>query len=496
MDRQSRTGQTLALGYGRLSKNRGGVSNNVAIQHREVDEYTQDEGWKRGAWFEDEDISASRFSDDPRPGYDELIDFIKNYTGTAKLVIVVTEMERLYRRVREVLDLIDLAERTQLTAIHATDGEVYDLSTPNGIDRAIGAVSKGERESRKLSQRQRRKKRDQAEAGKWSGGGRTYGYEPDGVTIRESEATVIRLAVRKLIAGESQTDVLRWMNRNGYFTVSGKPWMIGNLIRTLTKKRYIGIREHRPENGDPPAEYPAVWPAIITPEDYEQMMAQINGSRQPWSHGPIQGRTYVLSGKIRCVCGSAMYGQNRKMPDDSRQRRYRCRKYDNHGEQVGCGKVYRAADPLEDMVKELVFYMMDTPEIAAFLAHEDNREEVEDLTRKLNGLRARRKQLASDHARGLYEREDYAVMVQTIKADMDALQAELSKLQGKQRSKLVPTEPLREVWDQLSIDRQRTITDLLIEYVEVLPGHPRSKKYKHWRFDIETVNIVSRFKAA
>src|SRR5258708_10824724 len=57
----------------------------------------------------DNDISASKYSTKPRPGYERLIRAIQS--GQVE-VILVTEMSRLYRRMEELLTLIELSETT------------------------------------------------------------------------------------------------------------------------------------------------------------------------------------------------------------------------------------------------------------------------------------------------------------------------------------------------------------------------------------------------
>src|SRR3712207_9143163 len=59
----------------------------------------------------DDDLSASRYSTKPRPGYAALL---ADITADRVEVIVVTEMTRLYRRLEELLELIRLAETTAL----------------------------------------------------------------------------------------------------------------------------------------------------------------------------------------------------------------------------------------------------------------------------------------------------------------------------------------------------------------------------------------------
>ncbi|MET0494992.1 MAG: hypothetical protein ABW000_17860 [Actinoplanes sp.] len=79
-----------------------------------------------------------------------------------------------------------------------------DLSTPTGrlVARRLGAAARHEAEHKAL--RQRRQRRQSAEAGKVAGGGhRPFGYEADSVTIREEGAEIIRECVRRVLAMES-----------------------------------------------------------------------------------------------------------------------------------------------------------------------------------------------------------------------------------------------------------------------------------------------------
>jgi site-specific DNA recombinase len=113
--------------YARLSKDRRGLSDNVEIQVAEGRAYAGDKGWAVAGVHSDDDISASKFSTKPRPGYERLVSDIE--AGLVE-VVICTEMPRLYRRLEELLELIRMAARTRLRGIWTTDDIGYDLSTP------------------------------------------------------------------------------------------------------------------------------------------------------------------------------------------------------------------------------------------------------------------------------------------------------------------------------------------------------------------------------
>jgi site-specific DNA recombinase len=67
--------------------------------------------------------------------------------------------------------------------------------------RIVGAFARHESEHK--SERIRRKHLELAEKGLPNGGGRRYGYEADGMTIREDEAEIVREMCSRFLAGDS-----------------------------------------------------------------------------------------------------------------------------------------------------------------------------------------------------------------------------------------------------------------------------------------------------
>jgi hypothetical protein len=61
-------GMRVAI-YARLSKDTSGVSENVEIQIQETKAYARSMGYRIAGIFSDNDISASKYSKKPRPGY-------------------------------------------------------------------------------------------------------------------------------------------------------------------------------------------------------------------------------------------------------------------------------------------------------------------------------------------------------------------------------------------------------------------------------------------
>src|SRR5262249_52527868 len=163
--------------YARISKDRSGLSENVSIQVKETSRHAEEQGWPVIAVYQDNDLRASRSPTKPRPGYLALMDAVRRGEIEA---ILVTEIERLYRKLEELIDLIRLAETTPLKRIETTDGAAYYLNTAEGIHAAVSAVNNSILESRKISDRMKRKKKARAAEGVYNGGAQTHPPQTEG----------------------------------------------------------------------------------------------------------------------------------------------------------------------------------------------------------------------------------------------------------------------------------------------------------------------------
>lgn len=465
--------------YARLSKNRRGLSDNVEIQIAESEGYATDKLWSVVLVTSDDDISASKFSNKARPGYDQLIAAIK--AGQVE-VIICTEMSRLYRKLEELLELIKLAEHTRLRGIWTTDDIGYDLSTPEGVHSAIGAVNNAILESAKLSRRQKRKKEAQARQGKPSGGGRPFGYEADGLTLKADEVAILIEAKDRYLSGDTVRDLVRDFYHRGIVSPYGKPWAVENFQRVLFSKRYLGIRVHND------AEYPALWPAIFTQDEWDRMNARRLARATMWpGRGRGVGRKYLLTGLLYCGnCHQYMIGSKTKRRGEL-VRRYRCRHYDNYGQLVGCGRVFRMADPLEAFITEAVLYRLDSPQVAAALTQTDENG-LDELLAEYQSARTRLDQMTTDYASGFLSREEYAVAKRVAEDAVEAAREALGRVQTRPTEVPAP-EVIRQVWDEAGLDWKHSVIRLLVDRILVLPGSPGSHEWRGWRFDPNRIEI-------
>ena len=154
-----------------------------------------------------------------------------------------------------------------------------DYDTPIGRFNARMHINMAAYESEHKADRIRSAHRQIAENGGWKGGIRCFGYEKDGVTVRESEAAEVRRIADAVIRGQSLRSLALELNERGVPTVKGKRWSSAHLRSMLVRSRLAGLREHRSKIIGQ-----AAWPAILDRETWEAVKTD------PRRSGPLYRR--------------------------------------------------------------------------------------------------------------------------------------------------------------------------------------------------------------
>src|SRR5829696_6892372 len=202
--------------YLRQSRDRYGTGLAVGRQREDCLRLCSDRGWEP-VQYVDNDVSA--YSGKRRPAYERMLaDIEAGQLGA----VVVWDLDRLHRRPVELEQFIHLADKHRL-ALATVSGDT-DLATDSGrlFARVKGAVARSEGERK--SARQKRAALQAAELGKPHLGPRAFGYEADGITIRDDEAEALGAAYRNLLAGETLTRISRELTSAGFMTPQGKPF--------------------------------------------------------------------------------------------------------------------------------------------------------------------------------------------------------------------------------------------------------------------------------
>lgn len=294
--------------YCRISSDKDGEAAGVARQEADSRELAERLGWDVAHVYIENDTSAyqrkrvtlpdgSKGLRVVRPQFRALLDDLSTSRVGA---VIVYDLDRVARDVRDLEDLIDCVESSGAQA-RAVTGSL-DLSNDSGVTMARILVVMAAKSSRDTSRRVTRALEDRADAGKPSAGGiRPYGFERSGSIIPD-EAEVIRRIANAIVEGQTLGSIAAGLNDDNVPTVSGVPWQGPSVRRVVTKPRTAGLLEQR---GDIIGE--TEHGGILTPREREDVMTALDSR----STGTNQLR-FWLTGVLVCVrCGAPLTGRSR-----------------------------------------------------------------------------------------------------------------------------------------------------------------------------------------
>lgn len=408
-------------------------------------------GWDVAEVFIDDDRSA--YSGKPRPAYLEMLQALKDGRVDA---VIAWHPDRLHRSPRELEDFIALIESTGAQIATVQAGEL-DLSTASGrmTARVVGAVARHESEQK--SERIRRQRDQAAREGLPTGGRRPLGYRPGGMEIDPEEAELVREAVRRFIGGESIRSIALDWNRRGLRTTTGAAWTTNTLRTVLPSPRIAGLRVHRGVViGD------AAWPAIITRQQHDLIVAKLGNVRAPTRGRPP---TSLLWGVIVCGnCGARMNHTFTKVHGA----RYLCPS--NPGRD-SCGRLAIRAEPVEEAVVEAVLRVLNQP---LNLPSEAVGEDLSRIDEDEDFLAV---QLANGDITQRAWSQAAAVIKRRRERALDVIhdQARRDVLSGN----------LAEAWPEMDTDRRRTVIGAVIDRIVVKPAERGNYRDPVQRLQIE-----------
>ncbi|MEJ7796494.1 MAG: recombinase family protein [Nocardioides sp.] len=210
-----RAGLRVAV-YARISLDRVGSGLGVERQLEDCRQLARERGWEVVAVFSDNDVSA--FSGKVRPGYRELLEFIRAEQAD---VVLAWHVDRLHRSPVELEEYIGVSDATSTITVTVRAGDL-DLSTAAGrmVARMLGAAARHESEQK--SERIRRKRRQEAESGQ-AHGPLGYGYD-EAQAVVEAEAAVVREVATRILDGDTLYGIASELNVRGVLTPGAGRW--------------------------------------------------------------------------------------------------------------------------------------------------------------------------------------------------------------------------------------------------------------------------------
>jgi site-specific DNA recombinase len=369
--------------------------------------------------------------------------------------VVVFDMARFSRRPIEGERLILAAERGLV--VLDSEGE-YDLTTANGRKTFRDQLNAAAYESDRLSTRVKRGKRVKATRGEPNHSRRPFGFEQDGVTIRESESAVLREMVARVLAGETQDRLALDLNQRGVTTSTGAIWTRESLKQLLLRARNAGQVIH---NGVVVGHLPGE--PILDHNTWERLSTLFASRRR----GRPNSGVYLCSGIVCCgCCGHRLTGRARSeikpYPDGEVRRQYRCQPRSVNG---GCGRITVDQRELDRHVGALVVRILAGPRHAEAVeaAAKATADKRHPLLAELSECEHLDDELAGRLGRREITLKRYDVVIAPLDKRIAELRARLATLDSVPRA---VTDPVVEAasreewtarWNAATVAEQRNL---------------------------------------
>ncbi len=452
--------------YVRISEDRTGGGLGVERQEQDCRALADRLGWQVVGTYVDNDVSA--FSGKARPEYARLLADLDDGRIDA---VLVWHTDRLHRSPLELEAFVAVAERRKVMTQTVTAGEL-DLSTPSGrmVARILGSVARQEVEHK--AERTRRAHLQAAQAGKWRGGARPFGFESDGVSIRDDEAAEVRRLYAAVLDGQTLGMLSRDLNDRGITSTTGKPWEFTTLRQMLLKPRNAGLSVYQGE-----VLGLGRWPALVPEPTWRAVVDLLRDPARRTS--ATNAHRWLLAGLATCgACGEVVRSGTAVSNRAAGTKRtvYRCRAN-------GPGHVARTAEPVDALVTAVVLERLCKPDAADLFG--GGGPDVGALDEQARGLRSRLDGLAELYADGVLTDEQVATATKRLRTRLEDVEATLAvQRRHPMARKLADAADVRKAWEGWSVPERREVVEMLVA-VSLRPTGRRGNI-----FDPESVEIT------
>ena len=403
--------------------------------------------------------------------------------------VAVTRFDRISRSLRDFLDLT--AEFDELDVKIISLKEQFDTSTPIGRASLKILLVFAELERETTSERTRDSIRARAQRGLWNGGPPPLGLSSDGhghLMVVPEEAALVIIIYEKFVELGSTVKLEKWLNEQGYRQKvyesrrrgkrGGKPFSKATLLRLLRNPAFVGRVIHRGTT------YEGQHDAIIKEELFHeaQEILDRNGANQRKTKPKRGLDDYLLTGRLRCACGSSLTTSRGKG-----YRYYRCSKDNREAAHKRPVKTVRA-ERVEEAVLNVIRRASREREIIDEAVAEGN----ELLQQEVSPIRLRLQQMKKDLRRvdadgeALYQRvkrdelddlpwarrelRELAERQRQLEAAVERTGQEVEVQESMELDAAVLSEAVQGVdsaWDDLTAPERKDLLRLLVREVRV-----------------------------
>lgn len=425
--------------YVRMSLDIRGDELGVKRQEKFCRQVVAERGWTEVEVYQDNDLSAWR-KGVVRPAFRRMLDDIASGRISG---IVVYNLDRFLRQIRELEEVIDVCEVAGRTNVASYERDL-DLTTAEGRFYARLMVSVAQKSSDDTSRRLKFKYDQMAEQGIAHSGPRMFGYQSDRVHADPVEAAIVREMIDRVFTGESARSIALDLNARGVRGAGGGKWDSTGVRGLIKNPRLAGLRVHRGAVVGPGA-----WEPIIDAATHERIKAYYDDPMRKVNRPP---RVRLLTGLVYCgLC-------NGRLNYSGKLGQLRCFKSPANG---ACGRVFINAQYTEDYVTSMV--LASGRELLLKRKAESGEAEV---LKEIARLEDRKDELGDMYAQGELERPDYSTAYRAITGRLSLARKELNAINVE----MAVDKALSAItaWDTATLDQRRLVLMRYLERVRVM----------------------------
>lgn len=355
-----------------------------------------------------------------------------------------------------------------------TEAGRIDVETPEGYLSTTMQLAIARYQRDRIGKAWKQTHQHRLERGLTHSGKARYGYTYDleqRIHVPDPQTgPVLAECYQRYIAGESVYSLVRWLNGAGHLTQAGMPWSDRSLRRVMDSGFAAGIVTY----GD--QQFAGAHEPLISQEAWGEFCAARDLRRRSTNY---ERSEYLLSGLVRCFCGSSMtagqYGARREP-------KYRCKAAKEQGRHAGG---YVMADFLEaavlDWLREIASELDDAIDLTTVAAVKASRrrDDVGRLQAALAAADDKLVKLTGHLVSGLVPEDAYQSARDVILAERASTEAALVEAERlaaapkADKPRQLAADLLRD-WELLPVAQRRESLRRLVERIVVTPGRPRA----------------------
>lgn len=419
--------------------------------------------------WRDIDISTARYAIADRPGLQAALTAAREHRIDRLWFLVLDRFDR------DTSALKAFDEIAQLGIELWTENGRVDIETPEGYLSTTMQLAIARYQRDRIGKAWKQTHEHRISRGLSHSGKARWGYTYDRTQSLHipdpTTSPILADLYQRYIDGETIYSLIRWLNAEGHTTSTGAPWTDRTLRRLLDSGFAAG---HLTFND---TTHPGAHQPLIDQDTWNAYLAARHSRRRASNQERSQ---YVLSGLVRCSCGSSMtagqFGAGRTP-------KYRCKAAKEEGRHPGG---YVMADYLERAVQDWLAGLAEEADAAIDLAlaverkTSSHRADGERLAREIEKIDGQLVRLTKHLASGLIPEDTYAKTRDDLTAERAQFAERLAELRIREGA-VRPERPyavagaLIRDWDVLPVTSRREALRRLIARIEVSPGRPRAR---------------------